>query len=356
MRWFVDAWNPAYGSSFDQDDSPGEGRSEADLGVELEPSAWAPRRVPAEIRAPDRVYLVDGVRRDDATLWTAEEDGASLPGLAASFAAGVVRCDLRRGGAEVVNARVDRALFTASPNAPELRAGQVWYRLQRVDITDPARLSKAVQGPLTKLEIDVSEAVREPGDDDLLIVDGRLRGREHLPRAIGYVKKQRGRYLPADLSTVVTSLTPGERSPVFRITDWGGSYSWYLRLPGPAGAPWSGIVRLESSPELTPTEAIALADVSAATLPRFASASYKDPRAPQNLVPIGGLERRLRAMLGDPRLLHRGLVAAAAATARRPGTPPATARPTNASPAARVADGAGAAARVAAPEPAGGRR
>jgi hypothetical protein len=129
------------------------------------------------------------------------------------------------------------------------------------------------------------------------------------------VKTQRGRYLPPNLSTVVTSLTPGERSPVFRGTAWGGSYSWYLRLPGPAGAPWSGIVRVESSPELTPTEAIALADVSAATLPRFASATYKDPRAPQNLVPIGGLERRLRAMLGDSRLLHRGLVAAAA-TAR----------------------------------------
>jgi hypothetical protein len=58
-------------------------------------------------------------------------------------------------------------------------------------------------------------------------------------------------------------------------------------------------------------DAIALADQSAVTLPRFASSPYKDPRAPQNLTPIAGLERRLRGMLGDQRLLMRGLNAAA---------------------------------------------
>jgi hypothetical protein len=55
------------------------------------------------------------------------------------------------------------------------------------------------------------------------------------------------------------------------------------------------------------SEAVRLADSSAMTLPRLASIPYKDPRAPQNLLPIGGLERRLRALLGDARLLHRAL-------------------------------------------------
>jgi hypothetical protein len=45
-------------------------------------------------------------------------------------------------------------------------------------------------------------------------------------------------------------------------------------------------------------------------LPRFASSAYKDPRAPQNLVPIAGLERRLRGLLGDTRVLHRALTQA----------------------------------------------
>jgi hypothetical protein len=54
------------------------------------------------------------------------------------------------------------------------------------------------------------------------------------------------------------------------------------------------------------------------TLPRFASVPYKDPRAPQNLVPIAGLERRLRSLLGDARLLQRSLARAAAV--RGPGS------------------------------------
>jgi hypothetical protein len=73
------------------------------------------------------------------------------------------------------------------------------------------------------------------------------------------------------------------------------------------------VVRVEASADLTPTEAVRLADLSAVTLPRFASTAYKDARAPQNLTPIAGLERRLRGMLGDQRLLLRSLSAAAAA-------------------------------------------
>ena len=45
-------------------------------------------------------------------------------------------------------------------------------------------------------------------------------------------------------------------------------------------------------------------------LPRFASRLHKDPRAPQNLSPIGGLERELRRRLGDPAVLYRSLLTA----------------------------------------------
>jgi hypothetical protein len=107
-------------------------------------------------------------------------------------------------------------------------------------------------------------------------------------------------------------LRSGQRTPVFALgTRWPG-WSWYLRLPGATGAPWAGIVRIECSPDLAPDQAIELAHLSGATLPRFASSAYKDPRAPQNLVPIAGLERRLRGMLGDARLLHRALMLATA--------------------------------------------
>jgi hypothetical protein len=88
-------------------------------------------------------------------------------------------------------------------------------------------------------------------------------------------------------------------------------YSWYLRLPGRGGAPWANLARVECSAELPPGVAIELADLSAVTLPRFAATAYKDPRAPQNLIPIAGLERRLHNLLGSEGLLRRALLMAA---------------------------------------------
>ncbi|WP_193786333.1 hypothetical protein [Actinoplanes friuliensis] len=317
-RMFVDAWDPSYGASFEGDSSDGPASpssAQVDTDVEIPSAEWRPLDVAPGVRCPDVVFLVDGVRRNDAGLWTAEEDGMSYAGLAASYAAGVVRCDLGNGIAELVGARVGRGLFTASPSASDVQAGSVRYEVHRVSGTGEAsKLPAAVQAPLTALEIDISGAARDGGSDgaDLLVVDGPLRNRRQLPRTIGYVKTQQKQYLPASLTPVVTSLRPGQRTPVFHMGSVWGGWSWYLRLPGASGAPWSGIVRVECSPDLAVAEAVELAEVSSATLPRFASSAYKDPRAPQNLVPIAGLERRLRGLLGDSRVLHRALTLATA--------------------------------------------
>jgi hypothetical protein len=88
-----------------------------------------------------------------------------------------------------------------------------------------------------------------------------------------------------------------------------------MRLPGGGGAPWAGVVRCECSADLAPAAAVELAEQATATLPRFASDEYKDARAPQNLYPIGGLERQLRHRLGDQQLIYRALRSAAAAIA-----------------------------------------
>ncbi len=76
--------------------------------------------------------------------------------------------------------------------------------------------------------------------------------------------------------------------------------------------PWSGVVRVECSADLPVPEVTRLADLTALLLPPLASVPHKDPRAPQNLVPIGGLERELRHRLGDQQILYRALRAAAA--------------------------------------------
>jgi hypothetical protein len=77
----------------------------------------------------------------------------------------------------------------------------------------------------------------------------------------------------------------------------------------------AGIVRCEAATDLSLAAAVELADRSACSLPRFASAVHKDPRAPQNLYPIAGLERTLRNRLGDQGLLLRALRIAVASAA-----------------------------------------
>ena len=80
-------------------------------------------------------------------------------------------------------------------------------------------------------------------------------------------------------------------------------------------------MRVECSTDIAVPDAVALADTVGVTLGRYASEPYKDPRAPQNLYPIGGLERELRRRLGDPRLMFRALRVAAGVPAREmPGS------------------------------------
>jgi hypothetical protein len=304
MRFHVDAWSPNYGASRDASEGGPDEASSAKLDTDIEMSAksWKPMD-PAAMALPERVLFVDGVRRTDARLWI-----GPFPGLACSIAAGVVECV--PGSARILNARVRRVIFTSAPQSEITDVGDGPARYESVGFpdADEQRLANAVQGSLIDLEIEVSKQSRSDGD--LLLVDGPLRGRDALPRTLGYIKTQQKQYLPERLAGVVTELNPGQRTPIFRIAGVYQRLTWYLRLPGGNNAPWAGIVRVECSAELPEHQAIALADLSAATVPRFASVSFKDPRAPQNLVPIAGLEKRLRTALGDARLLHRTLLRA----------------------------------------------
>jgi hypothetical protein len=310
VRLYLDPWSPTYGSAMESaEDGPSASSSaELDTDVEVPAADWHPMVTPAGLEMPDVVLFVDGVRRIDAHLWLETDDKPyPNPVLAASYAAGVVRCDLRNGVADLAAKRVERGLFTPAEEPPTLGEPPARYIGHKVERGEPKDLENAMQVQMLGLEVAVSSGAQ--ADGELLIVDGPLRGRSG---ALGYIKTHRSRYLPDRLSTVIAGLAAGQRSPVFLLGTTWRSYTWYLRLPEPIGAGWSGIVRVECPADLDVNEAIRLAHLSAATLPRFASVPYKDPRAPQNLIPIAGLERRLRGLLGDSRLLHRSLMRAAA--------------------------------------------
>jgi hypothetical protein len=309
----VDPWDPGYATSL----SP-EALTELDatsvqldLDVEMPAARWAAITPAAVPGPPDGGILVaDGVRRIEARVWVGDPSGGMpVPGIAASCAAGLVRC-APGGPAELAEVEVRRSLFTPSPAAGDLPTWAGTYVAGRARGGTAEDLSLALQRQLTDLEVSLATRYRSEsaaGPEDLLIVDGPLRGRAHLPRTIGYVKTHHAAYLTGHQASVLAGLRPGQRTPLFLMTTSWGRFSWYLRLPTPSRAPWAGIARCESAAELDIGTAIELADASAAIIPGLAGVDYKDPRAPQNLVPIGGLEKLLRHRLGDAALLYRAL-------------------------------------------------
>jgi hypothetical protein len=316
VRFAVDPWDPSYGASLDTE--LGKSAAQVALDVELPAAEWQPIDPDLAAVPPDAVLFVDGVRRVDAQLWVEDGSPEASPALCASYAAGVVCC-CRDGGAHLLTADVRRGLFTTADAADDVRTMAGTYRATRTaphpDVAPAQLLSLAVQRELADTELAAAAAARSGHGvaDDLLVVDGPLRGRQHLPRVIGFVKSHRSDYLPPQLGGVVAALRTGQRTPVFRLGSSWERHTWYLRLPCRPGAPWAGVVRVECSADLLAAEAVTLAARSQVTLPRFASAEYKDSRAPQNLYPIAGLERELRRRLGEPNLLYRALRRAAAA-------------------------------------------
>jgi hypothetical protein len=301
VRYSVETWDPRYGAGIEPEL---EGAGEpVEVSVEVAAQDWEPV-TPAGANEVATVVFVDGVRRIDCRVWIT--DGSrTRPGLCASVAAGAVRCE--PGAATLVAVEVRRGLHTAAADTRAIatpRGGD--YELRPTHGDAEGDLYSGIQNHMTELEAEVSEVSEVVDGAELVVFDGPLRRREQTG-GVGYVKSQHVQYLPDELQPVVMALDAGQRTPLFAIEGQYMRWSWYLRLPGPRAHGLSGIVRLEL-PRLGDVSCAAhRADQVSATLPRFASEAHKEPRAPQNLYPVAGLEHRLRHRLGDPHLLERDL-------------------------------------------------
>ena len=302
MNFSIEPWAPEYGvaSSSDMDETT----APPSLDIEIPAADWAP--IDPSGVAAESVLFVDGVRRIDANVWITEPDGTSTLGICASYAAGAVRAD---GSAEVVDAVVERGLFSSARQAEDISTVRTTYSMRAAAGESPEALWLAMQQRMGELE---GVIVTKHEGADLVVADGPLRAGRHVPSSVGYIKTHHVHYLPPAVRPLLGSLGAGQRTPIFLSTTSWSRFMWYLRLPGPSGHALASIVRLEASADQSPTSAVALADLVSSSLPRFASHGHKDPRAPQNLYPIAGLERELRRRLGDSRLLYRDLRAAAA--------------------------------------------
>lgn len=303
QRIAIETWDPEYGTA---SAALGDGGTAAEIDADLEvPAAqWEPI-APSSAPPPDRLVFVDGVRRIDAHAWLDDGTGPRQ-GALASYAAGATVVEQR---ARVDRVEVRRRLFAPGDPQPFVtRLGN--YEPCGVAGDGAEALSASLQDELGKLEVEVADRV---GQADLVVVDGPLYGHRHSSHTVGYIKTHRVQYLTdtPEATRTIAALNAGERTPVFRFrTSW-TRHSWYLRLPGPKVHAWSGVVRLESAPDATLADTRHLADRTTALLPHFASTPHKDPRAPQNLFPIAGLERQLRHRLGDPAFVQRTLKEAA---------------------------------------------
>jgi hypothetical protein len=310
----ADPWAPEYGMGFEPafEESP---LPRADHAVETED--WsAPIRPPVPLPAP--LWFVDGVRRVDLRV-LADEAGRRVPGLFGTFAVGAVRCD---GRASFEASRVCRAVIVGGgmvPDRAEIGCGSEVLQFEPAVEAgmDPNSPLERLQELMREAENALAARVVLDGAP-LVVADGPLRlGQEGALPVVGVIKRFLRRYLGPDQESLLGRLGPAQRTPVFALQDQQGAtrgFSWYSRLVE-LRAPWhdqTGLVRCEVRASMGLDAALRLADLLTAVLPAYAGRPA-DPRTPQNLVPVAGLETWLRHRMGDRGMIRRALVARLAA-------------------------------------------
>lgn len=298
-RLVVEPWSAEYGGPLDFETDT----DEAPAVVPGSEGPWEPMAVPAT--PPAVVAFVDGVRRPDARL-TVDEGGSALPipGVAGSYAVGAVRWYPEEHRSEFDEIRIERVAVCgdgASVELPPVGPGLIYTSMSSPERSVQS-LVQTFHGAMRVAEDDLAEDLARAGY--LVFADGPINTLSAL-RKVGYIKTHRVSYLPPELIGIIPKLDGGQRTPFFRIPDYKRN-SWYLRLGDfPGGHSWSGVVRCEVAHAVGDEMTVELANISTTVLPMMASEAFRDPRAPQNLVPIAGLERELRRRLGAGPLIQR---------------------------------------------------
>ena len=314
-------WSPAQGPVSDAplNASGDDGPFRIDISVE---GPWIPHRLSGD--QASIVQIVDGVRRVEAHALSDTASGAIVPVLIGSYAAGAVRCE--PGRATVLTdgdlLRVERRYLQTGSHAEDLlvHAGQTELRFRASPVPHALKPSDLVRELTNRMLAAEARLVNRLSADcgALTLVDGPLRAGTAGRRVAGYIKRTAKWYVGVEESAIFDDLGVGDRTPLFRLSVEGQTkrdrFSWYVRIAdlGPHLHPRASVMRLETWATLPVEQAARLADECARTLPHLAGSPIRDPRAPQNLTPVSGLEGWLRRLLGNRELLRRYIAVALA--------------------------------------------
>ncbi len=286
-----------------------DGEEPAAVDTSVEQAAWV-ALPPTAAPPPSRIAFVDGVRRIEHRL-VVESGGRSAFGLLGSFGVGAVVVERQ---ARVTRERIGRVLVAAGglslePLLVPIGAAEHLVFEPRSEPEDtPVAPVDGLQKAMRRSEAGLTE--RLAAEVDVVFQDGPLSFVTRAQgRVVGFVKRLLQAYLEPSAHALLPRLRTGERTPLFLIEGREPRYSWYLRIASGRAieSALSGVVRLETQAVAGLEEARRLADLASRELPRFASDRSRDPRAPQNLLPIGGLEARLKHLLGDAALVRRAI-------------------------------------------------
>lgn len=265
---------------------------------------------------PAETVVVDGVMRSDAFGMVEDGERRALA-LFGSFAAGAVSINSQ---VRIVQERMVRLFLTggnwpATENitVPVGRSGQLCYLGFSSKDETYEDLREALVNEMRRAEAQVAEALSNA--ESLVLADGSLKFFGGASSVVGVIKTIHKLYLPPKRTSLLGRLTPGQRTPFFCIESKRKNTGYrmltcYLRLAEaqPIELPFAGLVRLEVNPSQRERRNVSeVFDQAAVKVRALASRAPKDPRAPQNLIPVGGLERRLRHQLGDMQLVVRGI-------------------------------------------------
>ncbi len=321
MKLTLEPWAAAYDTSL-HDAAGVDTVPFDDVNLRIELDEWQPVQTKLDRIDFDQLYFIDGRRRIEQRVFAEWDEGAATkmihhtaPGLLGTFAVGLAKVSKADARAQIEKADPRRVLILGGdidhpgvmiPSTGS-KLGDLFYATQAIPNFDNREnaLEQKLQNLMREAEAEAARGLKARAS--LLVVDGTLALDSSFPSSVGYVKTLHDFRLPPLEQRTLFALQKGQRSPVFLIGGRLERFSWYLRLENPVE--WhqglSGVVRLEVYAERGQEWAVAVADWSCLNLPKFAAKSFRDPRAPQQLMPVAFLESELGRRMGDPGIIRR---------------------------------------------------